>query len=163
MAAAEPILELQQYFSAAAFTIFFSHEFIQETPRFFEWLAGILLTCWFVMQLFRIMERAAHGERTAPADIFFPALRAYGLLLFCRPAILYLNEVFWFMIDAITVEAPELVLNLRINALTQQLTTPYAFFVVILLCVITVMTHVPHHEALCHDLRPDRAGVFLLL
>ena len=100
--ASEPILRLQSYFAAGSFTRFFGHAFIRESLDFFGWVAGLLLTCGFVMQLCHIVERAAHGETTPVADIVLPILRGYGMLLFCRPVILYLNELFWSLTDALS-------------------------------------------------------------
>ena len=83
-------------------TAFFNNAYIKETQSFFQWLAGILLTFGFVCALFRLLERSAHGEPVNPSWMFFSAAQAYGMILFCKPVMFWLNEVFYELAEKLT-------------------------------------------------------------
>ena len=88
--------------SGVAVSLFFGNGYIQESLSFFRWLAGILITCGLLSQLLRQAERAHHGEAADLRELLFSALRAYGLLLFCSPGILWLNSLFLRLVDILT-------------------------------------------------------------
>ena len=81
---------------------FFDNAYIRETLSFFQWLAGILLTFGFVSALFRLLERSAHGESVNPTWMFFSAAQAYGMILFCKPIMFWLNEAFYDLANVLT-------------------------------------------------------------
>lgn len=96
------LLSTQTVLAESSFAAFFGHAFITESLDFFMWVAGILMAFGFLAQLGRILERAAHDELTPAAEVVFPILRAYGMLLLCKPAVLWLNALFLDITDRLS-------------------------------------------------------------
>ncbi len=78
--------------TTAATASFFSHEFVKETLSFFRWVAGLILAAGLLLSLAKQAERRMHGDGGGFQDLILSTLMGYGMLLFCEPVVLFLND-----------------------------------------------------------------------
>lgn len=71
---------------------FFSHDFVTETLSFFRWVAGLILAAGLLLSLAKQAEHRMHGDGGGFQDLILSTVMGYGLLLFCEPVVLFLND-----------------------------------------------------------------------
>ena len=81
---------------------FFNHSFVSGLLGFFEVVGAVVLVIGFVKAVITETERQLHGEGFALGQRALDFLKAFGLLLFCRPVVLGSHSFMLDLADLIT-------------------------------------------------------------
>lgn len=122
---------------------FFDHSFVSGLLRFFEVVGGLMLAVGFLKRLISEAEKQMHGEGGVFIDQFWDLIKAYALLLFCRPAVLSSHELMVYLADLITSNfyvAPGRLNGITLNAVTSSLFEILIVIVAIVCTIIMLLT-----------------------
>ncbi len=81
---------------------FFGHPFIGATLGFFEAVGGIMLLVGLLKSIILSAEQSMHGEAPALGAKLMSFLKAYAMLLFCRPVVMFFHM---FIINIVSLIA----------------------------------------------------------
>lgn len=123
---------------------FFRHDFVSGLLSFFEVVGATLLVVGFVKRLIVTTEAQTHGDGAESVwDIFKDLLKAFGLLIFCRPIVLFSHDLLMYLADLITANlnaATGNITALSINVLSTTILSLISLIVAIVCSFIMLFT-----------------------
>ncbi len=126
---------------------FFTHDFVKGTLNFFQTIGYILLLAGFVKSLITAVEQHVHGDGNDIGARCFSFLKAYGMLLFCRPIINYAHELVLTIVRLITASlSPDFtIISIRFNDIINGTGTAGIVFSIIFIIMLIVSVLMVFH------------------